>query len=106
MYANLDVSMATTFCQPCFSKFAFVSISKIGLNSIFTYGIIIIIIIIIIINNNLLLTTKLAIKTYLQLISLKKKKTVRSKHYLQVSSFHRLLFISIKKNSIQLKKFT
>ena len=41
--------------------------------------------IIIIINNNLLLITKLTTKTYLRLISLKKKK-FQSKHYLQVIS--------------------
>ena len=35
--------------------------------------------------HNLLLITKLATKTYLQLISLKKKK-FQSKHYLQVIS--------------------
>ena len=35
--------------------------------------------------------TKLTIKTYLQLMSLKKK------NYLQVISFHKLLFISILK---------
>ena len=54
-------------------------------------------------NNNLnpLLISKLAIKTYLQLVSLKKK-NVQSKYYLQVISFHKLLFISIKEkfNSI------
>ena len=49
------------------------------------------------------MTTKLTIKTYLQLMSLKKK-SIRSKHYLQVISFHSLLFIWIKKNSIQFKK--
>ena len=62
-------------------------------------------------SNNLLLITKLTIKTYLQLISLKKKKNIQSKHYLQVISFHKLLFIlilkkkfiSIEKNSFQLK---
>ena len=44
--------------------------------------IVIIIIIIIYFNNNLLLITKLTIKTYLQLISLKKKKIyIQSKHY-------------------------
>ena len=31
--------------------------------------------------------TKLTIKTYLQLISLKRKKTIRSKHYLQMIHF-------------------
>ena len=50
--------------------------------------------IIIIKNNKLLLTTKLTIKTYLQLISLK--------HYLQVISFHKLLLIFIKKTFIQI----
>ena len=64
-----------------------------------------IIIIVVVKNKNLLLTTKPTIKTYLQLISLMKKKTVRSKHYLQVISFHRLLFFWISKNSIQLTKF-
>ena len=47
--------------------------------------------------NNLLFIIKLAIKTSLQLISLKKKKTIQSKHFLQIISFHRLLFIFIKK---------
>ena len=58
------------------------------------------------INNNLLLITKLTLKIYSQLISLKKKKNIQSKHYLQVISFHKLLFISIYKkklNSFQLK---
>ena len=44
---------------------------------------IIIIIITIIINPNLLLITKLTIKSYLQLISL--KKTIQAKHYLYYS---------------------
>ena len=45
-------------------------------------------------NNNLLLITKQTIKTYLQLISLKKKSIcIQSKHYLQVILFHKLLFI-------------
>ena len=50
--------------------------------------------------------TKLTIKTYLQLISLKKKKkNIESKHYLQVISFHMFLFISIKKKKfISIKK--
>ena len=49
--------------------------------------------------------TKLTIKTYLQLISLKKKKkNIESKHYLQVISFHMFLFISIKKKFISIKK--
>ena len=49
-------------------------------------------------NNNLLLITKQTIKTYLQLISLKKKSIcIQSKHYLQVILFHKLLSISIKK---------
>ena len=41
-------------------------------------------------NNNLnpLLISKLTIKTYLQLVSLKKK-NIQSKHYLQVISFPR-----------------
>ena len=47
--------------------------------------------------NNLLLIINLTIKTYLQLISLKKKKTIQSKHFLQIISFYRLLFILIKK---------
>ena len=51
--------------------------------------------------NNLVLMTMLTIKTYLQLISLKKK-TIRPKYYLQIMSC-RLLFIWIKKNSFQLK---
>ena len=45
--------------------------------------------------NNLVLMTMLTIKTYLQLISLKKK-TIRPKYYLQIMSC-RLLFIWIKK---------
>ena len=49
-------------------------------------------------DNNLLLITKLTIKTYLQSISLTKKKKIQLKHYLQVISFQKLLFISIKKN--------
>ena len=55
-------------------------------------------------NNNLLLITKLTIKTYLQLISLKRKKYVyiQSKHYLQVISFHKLLLIFIKKTFTQI----
>ena len=56
---------------------------------------------IIIIRENLLLITKLTIKTYLQLISLKKKK-IQSKPYLQVISFHKLMFISFKQKSFQL----
>ena len=32
------------------------------------------------------------------------EKKIQSKDYLQVISFHKLLFISIKKNSFQLKK--
>ena len=51
--------------------------------------------------NNLVLMTMLTIKTYLQLISLKKK-TIRPKYYLQIMSC-RLLFIWTKKNSFQLK---
>ena len=51
--------------------------------------------------NNLVLMTMLTIKTYLQLISLKRK-TIRPKYYLQIMSC-RLLFIWIKKNSFQLK---
>ena len=43
--------------------------------------------------NNLVLMTMLTIKTYLQLISLKKK-TIRPKYYLQIMSC-RLLFIWI-----------
>ena len=54
-------------------------------------------------DNNLLLITKLTIKTYLQSISLTKKKNIRLKHYLQVISFQKLLFISIKKKLVQLK---
>ena len=60
-------------------------------------------------DNNLLLITKLTIKTYLQSISLTKKKNIQLKHYLQVISFQKLLFISIKKtgsiknNSFRLK---
>ena len=42
-------------------------------------------------------------KTYLQLISLKKKKYIQSKQYLQAISFQKLLFISIKKNLISIK---
>ena len=42
-------------------------------------------------------------KTYLQLISLKKKKYIQSKQYLRAISFQKRLFISIKKNSFQLK---
>ena len=38
-------------------------------------------------------------KTYLQLISLKKKKYIQSKQYLQAISFQKLLFISIKKKT-------
>ena len=49
--------------------------------------------------NNPVLMTMLTIKTYLQLISLKKK-TIRPKYYLQIMSC-RLLFM--KKNSFQLK---
>ena len=45
--------------------------------------------------------TKLTIKSYLQLISLKKK-TIQSKHYLQVNSFHKLLLIFIKKTFTQI----
>ena len=56
---------------------------------------------IIIIRENLLLITKLTIKTYLQLISLKKKK-IQSKPYLQVISFHKLMCISFKQKSFQL----
>ena len=58
----------------------------------------------IITNNKLLLITKLTIKTYLQLISLKRKKYVyiQSKHYLQVISFHKLLLIFIKKTFTQI----
>ena len=49
---------------------------------------------------NLLLITNLTIKTYLQLILLKKKKKIQSKHYiLQVISFHKLVFILIKKKT-------
>ena len=54
-------------------------------------------------DNNLLLITKLTIKTYLQSISLTKKKNIQLKHYLQVISFQKLLFISIKKKLVQLK---
>ena len=69
---------------------------------------IIIIIIIIIITINYFIDNKLTIKNlkFLQLISLKKKKIytyIQSKHYLQVISFHKFLFISIKKNSFRLK---
>ena len=43
----------------------------------------------------------LTIKSHLQLISQKKKKkNIQSKQYLQVISFHKLLFISIKKKII------
>ena len=60
----------------------------------------------IIITENLLLITKLTIETYLQLISLKKKRKIFSQStiYLQVISFHKLLFISFKQKSFQLKK--
>ena len=54
-------------------------------------------------DNNLLLTTKLTIKTYLQSISLTKKKNIQLKHYLQVISFKKLLFISIKKKTGSIK---
>ena len=43
------------------------------------------------------------IKTYLQLIS-EDEKNIQWKHYVQVMSFHKLLFISILKKSFQLKK--
>ena len=56
-------------------------------------------------NTNTLFITKLTIKTYLQLISLKKKKNIFSQSAIY-KSFHfiKLLFILIKKNSCQLKK--
>ena len=68
----------------------------------------IIFIIIIIITINYFIDNKLTIKNlkFLQLISLKKKNIytyIQSKHYLQVISFHKFLFISIKKNSFRLK---
>ena len=50
--------------------------------------------------------TKLTIKTYLQSISLTKKKNVQLNPYLQVISFQKLLFISIKKKSFQFLKKT
>ena len=65
----------------------------------------IIFIIIIIITINYFIDNKLTIKNlkFLQLIALKKKKYIQSKYYLQVISFHKFLFISIKKNSFRLK---
>ena len=50
-------------------------------------------------SNNLLLITKLTIKTYLQLMSLKKKKLFTS-HFISYAPVH----FDLKKNSFQLKK--
>ena len=52
--------------------------------------------------NKIFIQLKKTTKTYLQLISLKKKKNFSQSTIYK--SFHKLLFISIQKNSFQLKK--